>query len=75
MCRFIRINSEQLGTVHGQANAALKVFIDSGVIDMDKLCRRGLRRIPAGRYERYGGGRAANRRVDFVIERIDAGSK
>jgi chemotaxis protein MotB len=54
-----------------RANAALKVFIESGVIDFDKLSAAAY-----GEYQPVASndtpeGRAANRRVDFVIEKIE----
>jgi chemotaxis protein MotB len=58
-----------------RANAALKVFIDSGVIDMDKLSAAAYGEYQPVDTNDTAEGRAANRRVDFVIERIDAGSK
>ena len=52
----------------GRANAALKVFIDSGAVDLDKLSA-----VAYGEYQPVdtndtAEGRTANRRVDFVIE-------
>lgn len=57
-----------------RANAALKVFIEAGVIDMDKLSVAAYGEYQPVDTNDTAVGRAFNRRVDFVIEKIEPGS-
>ena len=57
-----------------RANAALKVFIVSNVIDMDKLSATAYGEYQPIESNDTAEGRASNRRVDFVIEKIEAAS-
>ncbi len=56
-----------------RANAALKVFIESGVIDLEKLSTAAYGEYQPVESNDTPEGRAANRRVDFVIEKIEPG--
>ncbi len=55
-----------------RANAALKVFLDSEVIGMNKLSAAAYGEYQPVESNDTPEGRAANRRVDFVIEKTDA---
>jgi chemotaxis protein MotB len=58
-----------------RANAALRVFVDSGVISLDKLSAAAYGEYHPVETNETPEGRAANRRVDFVVERIDTESQ
>jgi len=58
-----------------RANAALRVFVDSGVISLDKLSAAAYGEYHPVETNETAEGRAANRRVDFVVERIEAESQ
>ena len=57
-----------------RANAALKVFIESGVIDMEKLSAAAYGEYQPVDTNETPEGRSSNRRVDFVIEKIQSDS-
>ena len=57
-----------------RANAALKVFIDANVIDLDKLSAAAYGEYQPIDTNDTPEGRASNRRVDFVIEKIQPDS-
>ena len=54
-----------------RANAALRVFIESNVIELDKLSAAAYGEFQPINTNDTVEGRASNRRVDFVIEKID----
>ncbi len=58
-----------------RANAALKVFVESGVIDFNKLSAAAYGEYQPVATNDTPEGRAANRRVDFVIEKIEIGDE
>ena len=68
--------SKQLGAFPWQEPTRLcGVFIDADVINMDKLSAAAYGEYQPVDTNETAEGRAANRRVDFVIEKIDAGHK
>ncbi len=57
-----------------RANAALRVFIESNVIELDKLSTAAYGEYQPINTNDTVEGRASNRRVDFVIEKIEPDS-
>ncbi len=57
-----------------RSNAALKVFVEADVIDMNKLSAAAYGEYQPVDTNDTAEGRASNRRVDFVIEKIEAGA-
>lgn len=58
-----------------RANAALRVFVDSEVISLDKLSAAAYGEYHPVETNETAEGRAANRRVDFVVERMETESR